>query len=97
MPPFGGGHDWANWSHEPKWSKRHSEVLPFRACAWGRPQAHASTLALLTSLKTGPVESPSRLRRVAGAFRTRLIAWTYSSWEDETPWDFIGGANELCA
>ena len=28
---MGGRNHRANWTHEPEWSTRHSEVLPFRA------------------------------------------------------------------
>ena len=76
---------------------RHSEVLPFRARAFGKPSACASTLALLISLKTGPGKSRSRLRRIAPAFRVGLIAEAYPSIEDKTPWDFIGETSVLCA
>ena len=71
--------------------------MPFRARATGKPEASASTLALLTSLKTGPGKSRSRLRRVTSAFRMGLIAWVYPSNWDETPWDFIGETNVLYA
>lgn len=50
---------------------RHSEVLPFRARTW---RVRTSTLALLTSLKTGPLRIRSRHRRLGEAFRIQLIA-----------------------
>jgi len=76
---------------------RHSEVLPFRARPTGEPAMRASTLALLTSLKTGPERTRSRHRRVAQAFRMGLIACGYPAGKAGTPWDFIGETNEPCA
>ena len=63
----------------------------------GEPTAQASTLALLTSLRTGLGRNPSRLRRVTKAFRMGLIAKAYLSRRDRTPWDFVGERNVLYA
>ena len=94
--PRCGFNSWANWTHEPGRSTRHSEVLPFKVES-AKPIPRASTLALPPSLKAGLERSPSRLRRITEAFRMGLIAKAYRAWKVRTPWDFVGELMELNA
>ena len=89
--PFGGRSREANFLRVESVADELVTVAPFI------PPGRGTTLDLLTSLKPGPMRPCSRHQRVGLAFRVLLIACRCGPWSGPTPWDFIGGMNELCA